>query len=168
MEADLKNNLESAFSTYDTHARVDTLWTTLRTPAFKLATYKNTFHQSCHHRGIVNPGITDPSVGNPGVQSVHRARRTGRQKDWDIYRHKQNETQKACKSACNTYINVNNNTGNKKLYSYIKSRRCESNGVSPLMKDETLHGDSKTKAELLNSQFSSGFTTEDKRPKLSC
>jgi hypothetical protein len=29
------------------------------------------------------------------------------------------------------------------------------------MKDETLHGESKTKAEILNTQFSSVFTTED-------
>ena len=163
MEADLKNNLESAFSTYDTHTPVDTLWTTFKNTCLSNIQkhVPSKLSSSRYSQPWCNRSIR--RLSRRKKRAFNRARRTGRQKDWDTYRHKQKETQKACKSACNTYINdmVNNDTGNKKLYSYIKSRRCESNGVSPLMKDGTLHGDSKTKAELLNSQFSSVFTTED-------
>ena len=153
MKADLKNNLESAFSTYDTHSPVDTLWTTFRNNCLsniqKHAPSK--LSSSRYSQPWCNRSIR--RLSRRKKRAFNRARRTGRQKDLDTYRHKQKETQKACKSACNTYINdmVNNDTGNKKLYSYIKSRRCESNGVSPLMKDVTLHGDSKRKRKRSDS-----------------
>jgi hypothetical protein len=49
----------------------------------------------------------------------------------------------------------------KKFYSYIKSRKCDSSGVAPLKSNGSLHSDCKIKAEILNSQFTSVFTSED-------
>ena len=44
---------------------------------------------------------------------------------------------------------------------YIKSKRQDGNGVSPLKENGQLHSDSRRKAEILNNQFCSVFTSED-------
>lgn len=50
----------------------------------------------------------------------------------------------------------------KRFWSYIKSKRQESTGVSPLInKDSYLQSDSKQKADILNSQFQSVYTQEN-------
>ena len=43
----------------------------------------------------------------------------------------------------------------------MKSKRCDNGGVSPLMNHGILQCDSEVKANLLNEQFVSVFTTED-------
>ena len=48
----------------------------------------------------------------------------------------------------------------KKLYSFIKCKECDSSGIVPLKEDGIFYGDPKRKAELLNKQLSSVFTTE--------
>ena len=51
----------------------------------------------------------------------------------------------------------------KMFWSYIKSRRQESTGVAPLKnKDGFIHSDSSSKVEILNDQFVSAYTREDK------
>jgi hypothetical protein len=48
------------------------------------------------------------------------------------------------------------------VWSYIKSKRQEPAGISPLLnKDWFLHSDSHIKAEILNHQFQSVYTKED-------
>ena len=50
----------------------------------------------------------------------------------------------------------------KRFYSYIKSKRQESEGVSSLIdKNGFLQGDSTKRAEVLNDQFVSAYTKED-------
>ena len=49
----------------------------------------------------------------------------------------------------------------KPLWRYIKSKRQDGNGVSPLKQNGQLHSDSRRKAEILNNQFCSVFTSED-------
>jgi hypothetical protein len=79
------------------------------------------------------------------------------------YKQLQKETQKECKKAYNTYINdiVSSEKNPKKLYSFISGKRCESTGVPLLKKDGVGYSDPKTKAQLLNQQFSGVFTRED-------
>ena len=48
----------------------------------------------------------------------------------------------------------------KPLWRYIKSKRQDGNGVSPLKENGQLHSDSRRKAEILNNQFCSVFTSE--------
>ena len=53
-------------------------------------------------------------------------------------------------------------TGNSKpFWRYVKSQRQDNCGVSPLKRDGELHSDSQSKADILNHQFSSVFTTDD-------
>jgi hypothetical protein len=49
----------------------------------------------------------------------------------------------------------------KKLYTLVKSKRCDSCGISPLKQDGLAHSDPTTKATILNDQFCSVFTRED-------
>ena len=49
----------------------------------------------------------------------------------------------------------------KVFWQYIKSRKKDNFGVSPLRKDGLTYNSSKQKADILNDQFSSVFTKED-------
>ena len=58
---------------------------------------------------------------------------------------------------------VNDASNCKKLYSFIKDKKCDSSGVALLKKDGTTNNDTTTKSEILNGQFLLAFTTEDTR-----
>ena len=49
----------------------------------------------------------------------------------------------------------------KPIWRYIKSKRKKGDGVSLLKENGQLHSDSRRKADILNNQFCSVFTTED-------
>ena len=69
-----------------------------------------------------------------------------------------------CRKAYNFYVRdtVSSDKNPKKLYSFIKSKRCDSSRVSPLKSTDGLaYSDPKIKATLLNNQFSGAFTAED-------
>jgi len=51
-----------------------------------------------------------------------------------------------------------------KLFTFVKSRKCDGSGVAPLKRDEANHVELVIKAEVLNDQFSSVFTKEDTSP----
>ena len=52
-------------------------------------------------------------------------------------------------------------TNPKRFFTYVKSRKQEAEGVSPLMnKNGFLHSDSSKKADILNEQFQSEYTLE--------
>ena len=98
-------------------------------------------------------------------RSYKRAKKTGKKKDWDRFRHIKKDTQTACRQAYNSYISnmleEDNTTNPKRFWSFIKSKRSESTGVSPLRKEGILYSDSNNKANILNDQFTSVFTQED-------
>jgi hypothetical protein len=54
-------------------------------------------------------------------------------------------------------VSEDKGTSSKKLYSFIKSKKCDGSGVAPLKKDGKTYTDASEKAELLNEQFSSVF-----------
>ena len=53
-------------------------------------------------------------------------------------------------------------TNPKKFWGFIKSKRAESSGVAPLRKEGILYSDNISKANILNEQFTSVFSKEDK------
>jgi len=55
---------------------------------------------------------------------------------------------------------INDQSKPKNLFSYIKAVRTDNSGVAPLKKEGHLIADTKQKANILNSQFQSVFTTE--------
>ena len=56
------------------------------------------------------------------------------------------------------YVNPGENSNPKKLFTFIKSRKCENDGVAPLRDKGQIHIDDTEKANILNSQFSSVFS----------
>ena len=99
-------------------------------------------------------------------RSYNRAKRTQLESDWDIYKILTKETRKECIHAYNKYIrdcicpDIRNNP--KKFFSFIKSRKSDNIGVSPLRDGKCkIHICDKKKATLLNEQFVSVFSEED-------
>ena len=86
-----------------------------------------------------------------------RAKRTKKKEDWAAYKKSKKESQRECRRAYSSHVNnlvSDEQTGNpKKLYSFIKSKKCDANGVN--------YSDSVKKADILNHQFTSVFTEED-------
>ena len=54
----------------------------------------------------------------------------------------------------------------KMLWNFVKGKRCDSSGISPLKKDGIVYSDPKINVTFLNEQFSSVFTKEDKATAL--
>ena len=95
-----------------------------------------------------------------------KCKRTHRPRDWEAFKSHQRATLSALRSARWSYIggmlSDSEETGNSKpFWRYVKSQRQDNCGVSPLKHDGELHSDSQSKADILNHQFSSVFTTDD-------
>ena len=99
-------------------------------------------------------------------RAYNRAKSTGLQSDWKSFKTLTNEPRKECKRAYNIYVSdcicpdLKNNP--KIFFSFIKSKKCENIGVSPLRDSKgKLHTDDKVKANMLNRQFISVFSNDD-------
>ncbi len=100
------------------------------------------------------------------ARAYRKARRTNRDKDWARFRRLKRDTQKTCRHAYNKYIynivhSVPAGSRNKKLGALIKSLRRDQMGVAPLKEGGFLHIDPKSKANVLNRQFTSVFSKDD-------
>ena len=99
-------------------------------------------------------------------RAYRKAKRTNKYKDWARFKSLQKTNRKECKRAHDDYVNsmVTDGGNKKKLYSFVKNKKCDSSGVASLKKDRLTVGDARGKTEVLNSQFSSVFTNEDDAP----
>ena len=64
-------------------------------------------------------------------------------------------------SHVNNLVSDDQNGNPKKLYSFIKSKKCDASGVAPLTSNGVNYSDSVKKADILNHHFTSVFTEED-------
>ena len=100
-----------------------------------------------------------------------KAQRTRSDQDMAKYQATKKLVQSECRKAYYQYINSmigesNQNGGNlKKFWSFIKSKKNDNSGVAPLKKNGIVHSDSQTKADILNTQFSTVFM---KGGKINC
>ncbi len=102
-------------------------------------------------------------------QRLYNAAR--RSHNWVAYNKFKKQTQRAIKCPhwdhINSVISKAFEQGNSRpFWRYIKSKRSDSMGVSPIMSQGTLHSDPSSKAELLNAQFESVFTRENEDEEL--
>ena len=97
----------------------------------------------------------------------NKARKSGKSQDWSAFR----EVKKSIKKSLNTahwdYINnilsgSLNNNDSKPFWNYIKAKKQDNVGISPLKRDGVLFNDKIDKAKILNDQFTSVFTQEDR------
>lgn len=94
-------------------------------------------------------------------RAYRKAKMTNSSADFDTYKRLQKDTRAECRRAHNTYVSdLVSENNSKKLYTFIKGRRCDSSGVSSLRSNGVSFSDPKTKATLLNNQFCSVFTEE--------
>ena len=98
-------------------------------------------------------------------KAYNKARSTKKKEDWAWYKKLKKDSQRECRRADSSYVNSlvsDNQSGNpKKLYSFIKSKKCDASGVAPLSSNGVSHSDSVKKANILNEQFTSVLTKED-------
>ena len=91
----------------------------------------------------------------------NKARKTGLDVDWFRFKDAAARSRKTCKKAYNNFISSsvasNNKSDSKRFFSFIKSKRNENVGISPLRENSTMKIADKTKARIINHQFSSVF-----------
>ena len=95
----------------------------------------------------------------------NRAKKTNRDEDWAAYRLARNEVNSKLESAHSSYCRrmfddsfANNR---RQFWKYIKAKRRDSSGISPLLVDGSIISDPQGKAAVLSDQFRSVFTLED-------
>ena len=98
-----------------------------------------------------------------------RAKKTKKPSHWEAYNRVSSSTKKALKKAHWQHVNLILDTAEKEhntkpFWNYIKFQRQHTVGVPPLKKKGQLYSDSKTKASILQDQFTSVFTTDDTDP----
>ena len=93
----------------------------------------------------------------------NKARRSGLTRDRNDFKAHTKATLKALNKAHWSYINgilqeglVNND--NKPFWSYVKAKKQDNVGVSPLKQHGVLRNDPEDRAEILSNQFRSVFT----------
>ena len=97
--------------------------------------------------------------------AYNKARVTKKKSGWIYYKELrkecQRESRKAYSSHVNSLVSEDQTVNPKKLYSFIKSKKCAASGVAPHSSNGTNHSDSVKKSNILNDQFTSVFTSED-------
>ena len=117
---------------------------------------------SCrHHLPWITPTIR--RLCRKKCRLYNLARKSGKDKHWSNYKECKQQVRNALRNAHDDYINRILSEGlaqndSKKFWKYIKAKKQDSLGVSPIKQNGTLHSDNKTKAELLSNQFKSVFT----------
>ena len=90
--------------------------------------------------------------------------------DWTTYKEHQKVCKKEFQAAENNFVNNTINKGleennSKPFWRYVKSKKSDNIGVSPLKDKGKLVNESKNKAEILLNQFKSVFTKNDSDSK---
>ncbi|KAK3092025.1 hypothetical protein FSP39_024520 [Pinctada imbricata] len=97
-------------------------------------------------------------------RAFKRYRMSNSAKDYEKYHDLKSKSHVLCKQRYNEYVNsivMDENQKPKRLWSFVKSKRTDACGVSTLKQNGVPHSDSKMKAEILNKQFTSVFTSEN-------
>lgn len=101
-------------------------------------------------------------------RAYNRAKRTQTQADWDYFKKITKVSRLTCMTAFNDYIRnciaPDLKYNPKRFFTFIKSKKCEKTGISSLKdKDGKLHITDRDKANILNDQFASVFSTKDNK-----
>ena len=92
-----------------------------------------------------------------------KAKASGKNQDWQRFKHLQKNTRRACRAAHANYVAelITEDGDSRRMWQFIKNKRCDATGVAPLRKEGLTYSDAAAKANILNEQFCSVFTTED-------
>jgi len=169
VDTDTMNTAVQNFSTdfiarHTTSTNISTLWQTFRD--FVDCTIQSHVPSKMSSTRFSQPWITRKAkrLSRRKKRAYIRARTTHSEADTKLFEDAKKDMRHECRRAHNSYVRnmVTTDRNPKKLYSFIKGKRCDSSGVSPLKSNGVTHADAATKAAILNNQFSSVFTVEDK------
>ena len=92
-------------------------------------------------------------------RAYRKAKRSDKDKDWTHFKSLQKTNRKECKKEHNNYVSTMvTDGGNKKLYFFVKSKKCDRLGVASPKDGHTVR-DARGRQRI--SKFSSVFTKED-------
>jgi len=165
LQRDIKTNIDKFCSTSTSDSSINTLWCNFKSIIVKAqekhVPTKNTskrynqpwFNQDCK------------KAVRKKVRRYRVFKRTKLDKDWSNYKQAAKAAQKTCRDTYNNYIkdNIIEDKGHsKKFFSFIKSKRTDICGVSPLVDNNNVtHTNEEKLAEILNDQFASVFSKDD-------
>ena len=162
LNQDVASFTSNFLSTYSTATPVELLWEEF-SKSCQAAISKHVPSKLSSSR-FDQPWITASvkRLSRQKQRAFNKAKRSKQPRDWRRYRTLKRQTNNQCKAAHKDYLNTIVGEGNnKRFWSYIKSKRCDASGVSPLKQDGVIYSSPKSQANALNRQFSSVFTTED-------
>ena len=142
------------------HLTVDEMWNMFKTE-INNSVEKNV--PSKFVKGNYSPPWLNRKLRNKLRKKAKLYKKAKSSKNWDKYKSFQKACKKSFRKAEQEYIVRSINKGfeennNKPFWRYIKSKKQDNIGVSPLKKNGALEYDSKAKAEILVSLFRSVFT----------
>ena len=161
---DLAAFAEEMQTRYNSDTPVETLWA-LFTAKWQSVLANNIPTKLSSHR--YNQPCANGKIRNLSRKKkkyYKKAQRNKFDQDMAKYRATKKLVQSECCKAYYQYINsmigesIHNGGNLKKVWSFIKSKKNDNSGVAPLKKNGIVHSDSQTKADILNTQFSSVFT----------
>ena len=157
---EISNNI---IDMYNSEKSVHELWDTFKTGL--LQTVNDYVPSKMFRTNSSTPWIRG-KVKRALKRKARLYRKAKKTKNWTRYRQYQRECKRELRKAEWTYINNTINEGlkennTKPFWKYVKSKKEDSIGVSPLKSGNHLVTDGKGKAEKIISQFQSVFTKDD-------
>lgn len=165
LKEDMTEFSQDFSSKYSIKSDVNTMWTEFSDKCSQLMT--DHIPSKLSSRRFSQPWITRnvKRLSRRKKKAYNKARVSKKQSDWTQYKQLKKECQRESRKAYSSHVNnlvSEDQTGNpKKLYSFVKSKKCDASGVAPLTSNGTTHSDSGKKSNILNDQFTSVFTVED-------
>ena len=149
-----------------TFSSVDDMWTFFKTGL--LGILDSHIPSKTSSTRFTHPWISTKTrhLSRRKARAYRKAKNTNNMKDWCKYKSLKAETQREMRRAHQAYIqdtvNQDLTANSKRFYSYVKSKKQETTGISPLLnQDGFLHSRSTSKAEILNHQFQSVYTKDN-------
>ena len=164
--SDVKNIMTMFTTTNSIEIPIDNLWT------------KFSKHIIDIQKRHVPSRMTSPRFSQPWItreckrkirrkkRAYNKFKRTKLDSDWLKYQEAAKKSRKACKNAFNTYVQLSVSpdlkSNPKKFFSFIKNKQSKNIGVSPLRESTSLKFTKQDRPCILNNQFSSVFSVDDK------
>ena len=165
MKADMNAFSDGFTDKHSTKADIDTMWSQFSRKCTQIMTdyIPSKLSSARFSQPWINRDLK--RLSRRKKRAYKKARTSNKKSDWNRYKQLKKESQMKCRRAYAAHVNdlvSDDQTGNpKKLYSFIKSKKCDASGVAPLQSNGINHSDSIKKSNILNDQFTSVFTVED-------
>ena len=155
---------ESFTSGHDTSQSVEELWTSFKSGC--LDALNTNVPSKMTSQRFNQPWITRDlkRLSRRKDRAYKRYSKTHSTRDYSHYKDLKNTVHVRCKLRYNEYVNsivMDEDHKPKRLWSFIKSKRTDACGVAPLKRDGIAYSDARVKADILNHQFTSVFTSEN-------